>query len=179
MGIVYDGENTYTDASQFDKVKVVPPGKVLYKESNPTRSVYWQNQRTTKNGIAIDTETGWHLVDIEEYLQNFSGALDEETLNKISKIYGLDVSQYLQEQKEAVAQQPEEEQVPEEVELPPDIIEKITEEKPEEQEKEQVEEVPEDFVEEEIPEEILEVIRETSETFIRELDERESVVERS
>ncbi|ABJ91471.1 hypothetical protein YS40_077 [Thermus phage phiYS40] len=98
MGLVYDYNNTYTDNSPFDKVKVVPEGKVLYKESNPTRSVYFQGQKTTKHGIAIETENGWHLVDVEEYLNRFGNALDEEQLNTISKIYNIDISQYLQQE---------------------------------------------------------------------------------
>jgi len=95
MGLVYDYNNTYSDNSPFDKVKVVPEGKVLYKESNPTRSVYFQGQKTTKHGIAIETENGWHLVDIEEYLNSFGNALNEEQLSIISKIYNIDLSQYL------------------------------------------------------------------------------------
>ncbi|BAK53764.1 hypothetical protein TMA_076 [Thermus phage TMA] len=133
MGLVYDYNNTYTDNSPFDKVKVVPEGKVLYKESNPTRSVYFQGQKTTKHGIAIETENGWHLVDIDEYLNNFGNALDEEQLSTISKIYNIDVSQYLQQGEEAL---PEEAKIEEEVveqqkevqELKQDLVEEQTEE---------------------------------------------------
>lgn len=133
MGLVYDYNNTYTDNSPFDKVKVVPEGKVLYKESNPTRSVYFQGQKTTKHGIAIETENGWHLVDIDEYLNNFGNALDEEQLSTISKIYNIDVSQYLQQGEEAL---PEEAKIEEEVveqqkeaqELKQDLVEEQAEE---------------------------------------------------
>lgn len=158
MGIVYEGENTYTDSSKFDKVKVVPPGKVLYKEGNPTGSVYFQNQRTTKNGIAIETETGWHLVDIEEYLQSFAGSLDEETLRKIGKIYGIDVSSYLSQKPEVLEKEVEELQELQQIEEPKEeVLEKVEED---EEEKEQ------------LAEQITEYISEETEKLIEELEEQ-------
>lgn len=167
MGLVYDYNNTYTDNSPFDKVKVVPEGKVLYKESNPTRSVYFQGQKTTKHGIAIETENGWHLVDVEEYLNNFGNALDEEQLNTISKIYNIDVSQYLQ-QGEAL---PEETRTEEEATEQQEEVSVERQEEVQELQQELVEEKAEEVID--VLEEQLEEGSEALEEISEELEDKE------
>jgi len=167
MGLVYDYNNTYTDNSPFDKVKVVPEGKVLYKESNPTRSVYFQGQKTTKHGIAIETENGWHLVDVEEYLNNFGNSLDEKQLNTISKIYNIDVSQYLQ-QGEAL---PEETRTEEEVTEQQEEVSVERQEEVQELQQELVEEKAEEVID--VLEEQLEESSEALEEISEELEDKE------
>ena len=158
MGLVYDYNNTYSDNSPFDKVKVVPEGKVLYKESNPTRSVYFQGQKTTKHGIAIETENGWHLVDVEEYLNNFGNALSEEQLNTISKIYNIDLSQYLKRDEETLSEEKVSEEVVEQQEK---IQQEVLEEQTTEEKIEEISDALEDKLEEASEE--LEQITETLE----------------
>ncbi len=158
MGLVYDYNNTYSDNSPFDKVKVVPEGKVLYKESNPTRSVYFQGQKTTKHGIAIETENGWHLVDVEEYLNNFGNALNEEQLSTISKIYNIDLSQYLKQSEETVSEEGRTEEV---VEQQEEIQQGVLEEQTTEEKIEEISDALEDKLEEASEE--LEQITETLE----------------
>ena len=162
MGLVYDYNNTYSDNSPFDKVKVVPEGKVLYKESNPTRSVYFQGQRTTKHGIAIETENGWHLVDVEEYLNNFGNALNEEQLSTISKIYNIDLSQYLKQSEETVSEEGRTEEVIEQQEeIQQGVLEEQTTEEKIEEKIEEISDALEDKLEEASEE--LEQITETLE----------------
>ncbi len=149
MGLVYEYNNTYSDNSPFDKVKVVPEGKVLYKESNPTRSVYFQGQKTTKHGIAIETENGWHLVDIEEYLNNFGSALSEEQLSTISKIYNIDLSQYLKRDEETLSEEKvSEEVVEQQEEIQQEVLEEQTTEEKIEEKIEEVSDALEDRLEE-------------------------------
>lgn len=158
MGLVYDYNNTYSDNSPFDKVKVVPEGKVLYKESNPTRSVYFQGQKTTKHGIAIETENGWHLVDVEEYLNNFGNALNEEQLSTISKIYNIDLSQYLKRDEETLSEEKVSEEV---VEQQEEVQQEVLEEQTTEEKIEEISDALEDKLEEASEE--LEQITETLE----------------
>lgn len=97
MPVVYDGEQQYpaSEKAKYDIVKRVPPGYVLYNV-NGNKRTYYAGEKTTKNGIALNPESGWQLLEIGEFLQTYGHLITEDDAKRIANAYDKELlRQYL------------------------------------------------------------------------------------
>ncbi|MEM3368556.1 MAG: hypothetical protein QXP88_00455 [Thermoproteota archaeon] len=90
MGIIYEGINQIPTDKDYDIVKVVPPGKVVYKIENPNKVLFPGQRTSSKNGFKVTGEDAkWTLDDIGSYISRYSNILDQSTLEKLKEFIKL------------------------------------------------------------------------------------------
>lgn len=90
MGIIYEGINQIPTDKDYDIVKVVPPGKVVYKLEDPNKVLFPGQRTSSKNGFKVTGEGAkWTLDDIGSYISRYSNKLDQSTLEKLKEFIKL------------------------------------------------------------------------------------------
>ncbi|MEM3368552.1 MAG: hypothetical protein QXP88_00435, partial [Thermoproteota archaeon] len=78
MGVIYDfNQQIIPTDNDYDVVKVVPTGFVLYRENMPSFAFFPGQFVGVKNGIKVnDPESNWKLLEIDSYFAQFGNRRD-------------------------------------------------------------------------------------------------------
>ena len=94
MGVIYEGINQIPTDKNYDIVKVVPPGKVVYNLENPSKVLFPGQRTSSKNGFKVTGEGArWALEDIGSYVSRYSNLLDQSTVEKLKEFLQLPKNQ--------------------------------------------------------------------------------------